>query len=79
MDEWSDLELLLIHKASIHSAVEVEQVDRAMSVLRSRLLAPSTHRRMLREDYSLQLLRGRPEGAVRVAILRANAVTMAAL
>ncbi|MGI9037798.1 MAG: hypothetical protein ACR2GQ_02950 [Gemmatimonadota bacterium] len=43
------------------------QFRRALEILRNRHLSPATRRRVLREDYQLQMLRGRPTAAVRIA------------
>ncbi len=67
LDTLADGELLQILRAAIQDAVEVEDAERVMAVLRTRGLTPSTHRRVLRENFILQLLRGRPTDAAAAA------------
>lgn len=70
MPELADAELIhIVRIAVMYGDVlgDTDDADRAMAILRNRSLAPATRRRVLREDYQLQLLRGRPSAAVAVA------------
>lgn len=76
---FDDMELLRIFSIAIHDGVEVDDADRAIEELRMRGLTPNLYSRVLREEFVLQLLRGRPTAAVEVLdVLRASQVEDAA-
>ena len=66
-DDLADEELLQIFAVATEDGVEVEDAERALAVMRRRGVTPAVRLRVLREDFVLQLARGRPAAAVEVA------------
>ncbi|MFW6089317.1 MAG: protein kinase domain-containing protein [Gemmatimonadota bacterium] len=66
-EDLPDEELLQIFSVAVEDGVEVSDADRAIDVLRRRGVTPAVRRRVLREDFVLQLARGRPAAAAEVA------------
>jgi serine/threonine protein kinase/tetratricopeptide (TPR) repeat protein len=76
---FDDMELLRIFSIAIHDGIEVDDADRAIEELRRRGLTPTLNRRVLREDFILHLVRGRPTAALEAAeVLRLSQVEEAA-
>ncbi len=63
----SDGELIQIFSIAVHEGLEVQDAERALDILGDRGLTPSVRQRVMREDFTLQLLRGRPTAAVEAA------------